>query len=79
MVQVFNGENSHVRCILWLKNRVTDIMVPFPGNHYSLYKFLQYKKNLVPLQMKSKTLPQQSIINGGQGDDNPDANLTLKT
>lgn len=54
-------------------------MVPFPGNHYSLYKFLQYKKNLVPLQMKSKTLPQQSIINGGQGDDNPDANLTLKT
>lgn len=32
-------------------------MVLFWGNHYSLYKFLQYKKNLVSLQMKSKTLP----------------------
>ena len=37
-------------------------MVLFWGNHYSLYKFLQYKKNLVSLQMKSKKLLQQPTV-----------------
>lgn len=41
-------------------------MVLFWGNHYSLYKFLQYKKNLVSLQMKSKNAAAQPIINGGR-------------
>lgn len=41
-------------------------MVLFWGNHYSLYKFLQYKKKLSIFANEIKNAAAQPIINGGR-------------